>query len=118
MQSPVKSVTVGLAAGFLGGLLGIGGGVIYVPGLVFFLGLDQRRAHASSVAVIVVSATAAAISFGAEGHVDTRAALFMFGGAAIGAPIGARLLGKLSERTLVATFAVVMVVAAIRMTIS
>lgn len=117
MESPARSVTLGLAAGFVGGLLGIGGGIIYVPGMVLWLGLDQRRAHAASVAVIVVSATAAAISFASDGHVDSSAAIFLFAGAAIGAPIGARLLGKLSQRTLVVAFSVVLVIAAIRMSI-
>lgn len=117
MESPARSVTLGLVAGFVGGLLGIGGGIIYVPGMVLWLGLDQRRAHASSVAVIVVSATAAAISFASDGRVDSSAAIFLFAGAAIGAPIGARLLGKLSQRTLVVAFSVVLVIAAIRMSI-
>jgi uncharacterized membrane protein YfcA len=104
-----------LAAGFVGGLLGVGGGVIYVPGMVLLLGLDQRRAHATSVAVIVASATTAAVAFSVAGDVDWSAVPFIFGGAAIGAPLGARLLGRLSERTLVTAFAAVMVVAAVRM---
>jgi len=117
MDSPLRSATLGLAAGFVGGLLGIGGGVIYVPGMVLLLGLNQHRAHATSVAVIVASATTAAISFSAAGNVDWSAVPFILGGAGIGAPLGVRLLGKLSERALIIAFATVMFVAAIRMAI-
>ncbi len=115
MRTPLRSATLGLAAGFVGGLLGVGGGIIYVPGMVLLLGLDQRRAHATSVAVIVASGTAAAISFSAAGNVDWSATPFILMGAVVGAPLGARLLGRLSERALVSAFAVVLVVAAVRM---
>ena len=115
MDSPVRSGAVGLVAGFIGGLLGIGGGVIYVPGLVLLLGIEQRRAHATSVAVIVVSATTAAVSFSAAGNVDWSAMPYIFGGAAVGAPLGARFLGKLSDRSLVIAFATILVIAAVRM---
>ena len=117
MDSPLRAGALGIAAGFVGGLLGVGGGIIYVPGLVLLLGLDQRRAHATSVAVIVVSATTAAVSFSVAGNVDWSAMPFILAGAAIGAPVGARFLGRLSDRTLVIAFATVLVIAAIRMAI-
>jgi uncharacterized membrane protein YfcA len=115
VDSPVRSATIGLAAGFIGGLLGIGGGVIYVPGMVLLLGLDQRRAHATSVAVIVASGTTAAVAFSLAGDVVWSAMPFMLAGAAVGAPLGARVLGRLSERALARAFAVVLVAAALRM---
>jgi uncharacterized membrane protein YfcA len=115
MESPLRSATLGLGAGFVGGLLGVGGGIIFVPGLVLLLGLEQREAHATSVAVIVVAAAAAAVSFSASGNVDWSAVPFLLAGAAVGAPIGSRLLGKLSQRFLVNAFVIVLLVAAVRM---
>ena len=54
-----RALAIGVVAGFASGLLGIGGGVIVVPGLVLLLQMDQYRAAATSVATIVVSASAA-----------------------------------------------------------
>ena len=118
MESPLRSATLGLGAGFVGGLLGVGGGIIFVPGLVLLLGLEQRQAHATSVAVIVVAAAAAAVSFSASGNVDWSAVPFLLMGAALGAPIGSRLLGRLSQRFLVNAFVVVLLIAAVRMAVS
>ena len=47
-------VVVGLAAGFAGGLIGVGGGVLFVPGLVLFLGLGQLDAQATSLLAVVL----------------------------------------------------------------
>ncbi|MGB9620760.1 MAG: TSUP family transporter, partial [Armatimonadota bacterium] len=49
---------LGVSAGLLGGLLGIGGGAIIVPGLVFFLNFDQHRAHGTSLAVVLAMSLA------------------------------------------------------------
>ena len=47
-------VLVGLAAGFLSGLIGIGGGVIIVPALVFFLGFTQKQAQGTSLGILLL----------------------------------------------------------------
>lgn len=110
-----KALGVGVVAGFASGLLGIGGGVIVVPGLVLLLGMDQYNAAATSVATIVVSASAALIAFGTNGSVDWPTALVIFAGSASGAWLGAHYLNRVPEHLLAAVFSVVMVIAAVRM---
>ena len=111
----VKAGLVGLVAGFLSGLLGIGGGVIVVPGLVLLVGLDQYSAAATSVATIVLTASAALLAFGIGGSVDWPIAAVVLAGAVTGAWAGARYMHKVPEHVLAGVFTLVMTVAAIRM---
>ncbi len=110
-----KGALVGVAAGVIAGLFGVGGGIVVVPGLVLWIGISQRQASGTSIATIIASSAAALISFGIAGSVDWSAALIVFLGAAVGAVIGARLATVVPERILTATFAVVLVIAGIRM---
>ena len=113
-----RAVALGLIAGLVGGLFGIGGGVIVVPGLVLGLGFDQHRASGTSVATIVASAGAALITFAGDGSVDWRAAAVITAGAVSGAAIGARILHRIPAATLRWVFAVVLVAAAFRMVLT
>jgi uncharacterized membrane protein YfcA len=110
-----KAVLVGAVAGFMSGLLGIGGGVIVVPGLVLLVGLNQYSAAATSVATIVGSSAAALYAFSGDGNVDWRTAAVVFAGAAVGAWIGARWMDRVPEHMLAGAFALVMATAAVRM---
>ena len=107
---------VGVAAGFLSGLFGVGGGVLMVPGLVLVLGMGQRLAHGTSLAAIVPIALAGVVGYAAAGEVDWAVSLFLvLGAAGLGAPIGTHLLHVLPVRLLAILFAVVLVVTAVRM---
>jgi uncharacterized protein len=109
-------VTVGLAAGFLSGLFGVGGGVLMVPGLVLVLGMGQRLAHGTSLAAIVPIALAGLAAYALAGEVDWLAALFLAVGAAgVGAPVGTYLLHVLPTRVLAVVFAVLLVATAARL---
>jgi uncharacterized membrane protein YfcA len=114
----LRAIALGLIAGFLGGLFGIGGGVVVVPGLVLWLKFSQYKASGTSVATIVASAGAALVSFAGDGSVDWAAAALITLGAVTGAAIGARILHLIPARTLTRVFSVVLVVAAARMAIS
>ena len=113
------AVLIGVVAGFLSGLFGIGGGVVIVPAFVLILMLDQYRAAATSVATIVVTATAALGTFVITATGDERinwsAAVVVFAGSAVGAIIGARYLERIPEYALTGVFAMVMAIGAIRM---
>ena len=110
-----RALAIGVVAGFASGLLGIGGGVIVVPGLVLLLHMDQYRAAATSVATIVVSASAALIAFGANGSVDWVTAGIVFVGSATGAWLGAHYLDRIPEHLLAGVFSVVLLISAVRM---
>jgi uncharacterized membrane protein YfcA len=93
-------VAIGVVAGTLSGLFGIGGGVIVVPALMAFLHLDQRRASATSLVAIAPAAVVGAITYALQGEVHWLAALTLAVGSVVGAPIGARLLRALPLRVL------------------
>ena len=88
-------VGCGLLAGTLGSLVGVGGGVIIVPALMTFAGLDARAATGTSIAVIVPTMLVALWRRGAQGHVSWQLAALCALGAVGGAFIGAALAGKL-----------------------
>lgn len=97
---------VGLLGGVISGLLGVGGGIVIVPGLVFAAGMAQRRAHATSLAAIVpVSAVGAVVYAVTEGFVDLPLAVALAAGSVIGAPLGVRALGRIPEPALRLIFA-------------
>ncbi|NND12778.1 MAG: sulfite exporter TauE/SafE family protein [Acidimicrobiia bacterium] len=115
MTSATKALALGVVAGFVGGLLGVGGGVIMVPGLVLWLALDQRQAAASSLAAIIASAGSATLKNASETLIDWPAAALLFVGAGLGAYVGARSLDRLPVRTLSRMFIVVLLLGAGRM---
>lgn len=93
-------IGVGLLAGLLSGLFGVGGGTVIVPLLVLLLGFDQRRAAGTSLAAIVPTASVGVISYAVGGDVAWIPALILAAGAVIGAQIGTWLLPKLSQTAL------------------
>jgi uncharacterized membrane protein YfcA len=109
---------VGVAAGFLAGLFGVGGGLLIVPGLVLATGMGQRLAHGTSLAAVVPISIASVVTYAAHGNVDWLAALWLSVGAVAGAVVGTRLLHVLPYRTLVVVFSVVVVASAVRLFIA
>jgi uncharacterized protein len=85
-------VAIGVVAGVLSGLFGVGGGVVVVPALMAFAGMDQRRASATSLVAIAPAAVVGAVTYAVQGEVHWLAALMLAIGSVVGAPIGARLL--------------------------
>lgn len=99
---------VGLLAGFLAGLFGIGGGTVIVPALVM-CGMTQRRAAATSLAAIVPTSIVGVISYAHAGNVDWIAAILLAIGVVIGSQIGSWLLSRLPERVLRWAFVVFLI---------
>ncbi|WP_258522926.1 MULTISPECIES: sulfite exporter TauE/SafE family protein [unclassified Actinomyces] len=93
-------VLMGLGAGFLAGLFGVGGGLVIVPALMAFAGMDQRHAAATSLVAIVPTSIVGAVSYGVQGQVSLVAAVFLIIGSLTGAQIGVRLLRTLPARIL------------------
>ncbi len=93
-------VGVGLAAGLLSGMFGVGGGTVIVPLLVLFLHFDQRLAAGTSLAAIVPTATVGVVSYAMHGSVAWIPALILAAGAVIGAQLGTWALARLSQNVL------------------
>ena len=97
-------IGVGLLAGLLSGLFGVGGGTVIVPLLVMFLTFYQRLAAGTSLAAIVPTATVGVISYAVGGHVDWLAAILLAVGAIVGTQIGTWMLPRISQTALRWTF--------------
>jgi uncharacterized membrane protein YfcA len=108
-------VLVGVAAGFLSGMFGVGGGILLVPGLVLIAKMDQRIAHGTSLAAVLPISLASLLSYWSHDHVDWRVAACLAAGALLGAILGTRLLNVLPHRTLAIAFAGLLIVTAIRL---
>ena len=97
---------IGLLAGISGGLLGVGGGFLMVPLQILLTKVRQVEANATSLAAVVPISIAAAIVY--SPRVDLNFALLLMGGGVVGAYAGARLGGRIPERSLQLVVAVVL----------
>jgi uncharacterized membrane protein YfcA len=91
---------VGLAAGFVSGLLGVGGGIVMVPAFTTLLGMPLKRALGTSLAVISVLAIPGTITHAVLGHIDWAIFLVVTLGVVPGARLGARIALGARERAL------------------
>ncbi len=117
MKRYLPAVLLGLLAGFQGGLFGVGGGIVMVPGMVLFLAIPQHRAHATSLAAMIFSTTAAVIPLAMDNRVDWDTAGFLVAGSMVGAYLGARLFSRIPEVWLAGGFVLLALASAIRMLI-
>jgi uncharacterized protein len=106
------AAAIGLAAGVIAGLLGVGGGVLFVPGLVLLVGLDQHHAEATSLLAIVPVALVGTYRQDRYGNVRRADALTLGLLSIVGAASGVALANVLSGAALRDAFAVLIVVAA------
>jgi len=105
----------GIGAGLLSGMFGLGGGIIIVPGLMFALGMDQRRAHGTSLAGVLLISISSFFTYWTHDHIDWHVVLWLSIGSVAGSLVGAELLNRLSKRTLTIAFICILVIAGIRM---
>ena len=118
MKGKAAPIAIGLVAGLSAGVFGVGGGLLAVPGLVLLVGMAQVKASATSLAAIVVSASAALIPYAVAGNVDWAATEVLLVGAIVGAIGTNRILHRIPNRALTLIFTSVIIVAAVRMTTS
>ncbi len=109
----IEVVAIGFAAGVTSGMLGVGGGILFVPGLVFFLGETQLRAEATSLLAIVPVALVGAWRQHGYGNLRLRDGLVVGALSPIGVLAGTALANSVSERALEIGFAAVQVFFAI-----
>jgi uncharacterized protein len=106
---------VGLAAGLLGGLFGVGGGLIIVPALIAVAKMERRLAHGTSLAATLPIAAASLITYLAHGNVDWPVVAFLTIGSMAGAILGTNLLRTISKRLLTIIFISTVLLTAVRL---
>lgn len=107
--------SVGLIAGMLGGLFGVGGGLIIVPGLLLLAKMERRLAHGTSLAATLPIALASLSTYLFNDNVDWAVAPLIAIGTVTGAILGTKLLTILPKRTLTIVFIVTVLATAVRL---
>lgn len=109
-------IAIGLVAGALSGLFGVGGGILIVPALVMFMKMDQKRAHGTSLAAILPIAASGVVGYATGHSIDWKVALALtIGAAGIGAIIGTHLLHRWSHRTVALSFIAILALTSLRL---
>jgi uncharacterized protein len=117
-QTILIIIMVGVAAGMLSGLVGVGGGIIIVPSLVYFIGFGQKTAQGTSLAMIMLPVGILAVmQYYKQGHVDFKIVGLLAIGFLAGSFFGSKIALSISQETLKKIFAVLMIVIALKMLI-
>lgn len=112
----VSLLIIGLLAGMLSGLVGVGGGIIMVPMLVLLLGFGQHQAQGTSLAVLVVPVTAIAVfNYYKEGYINWKYAAVIAIFFVIGSYFGSKLAIGLDQKMLKKIFSIVLILVAGKM---
>lgn len=116
VQIVLLLVLIGLAAGILSGLVGVGGGIIIVPALVFFLGFTQQQAQGTSLGLLLLPVGILAVmNYYNKGQIDVRIVAIMAISFVIGGWLGSKWALALPEKTVRKIFAIILFYAAIKM---
>ena len=111
----LKLLAIGLVAGFFGAIFGVGGGIVIVPLLVLLFAFDQRRAAATSLAAILVSSVAGAITYGFHGEVKVGAARSSASPRCSACSLGTTLQQRIPVQRLSYGFALLLAVVGVRL---
>jgi uncharacterized membrane protein YfcA len=115
-QTILLLITIGLTAGILSGLVGVGGGIIVVPALVFFLGFSQQEAQGTSLGLLLLPVgILAVINYYNKGYIDIKVVGVMSIAFILGGWLGSKLAVSMSPETVKKIFAVVLFYSAFRM---
>ena len=107
-------VAIGVAGGVLAGLFGVGGGIVFVPTLVFVLGLTQLHAEASSLLAILPAALVGSWRQRRYGNIDLRAAAVIGAASIVGVQVGVLAAESLPETTLRRLFGALLLLTAVQ----
>ncbi len=109
-------IMIGLLAGMLSGLVGVGGGIVMVPLLVLLLGFNQHQAQGTSLTVLVVPVTALAVyNYYKEGYINWKYAAIIAVFFVVGSYFGSKLAISIDQKMLKKVFGVVLIVVAGKM---
>ncbi len=116
LQTILILLLVGLLAGVLSGMVGVGGGLIIVPALVFILGYSQLQAQGTSLGVLLLPAgLLAVINYYQKGYVDLKVVLILAAGFLVGGWLGSKISLSMPETIVKKIFAAFMILAGIKM---
>ncbi len=116
IETIILIIFVGLAAGILGGMVGVGGGIIIVPALVYFLAFSQHQAQGTSLALMLFPVgILGVINYYKKGYVDFRYAGLLAIGFVLGSYLGSKFSLSLPQLTVKKIFAVIMLVVSLKM---
>lgn len=107
-------ILIGLCAGLLSGLLGVGGGTITIPALVFFTGATQHLAQGVSLAVIIPTAIVGAYGYFVKKKVNIETAVLLASGAVIGSVAGSMFANLISQKNLKIFFGIFMIIIGVK----
>lgn len=109
-------ILIGLAAGFLSGLVGIGGGIIIVPALVLLLGFTQKQAQGTSLGIMLLPiGILAVMQYYKQGYINVNYVLIVALAFVAGGFLGSKLALSLSDERMKKVFAVILFLISIKM---
>lgn len=116
IQTIIILILIGVASGILGGMVGVGGGIIIVPALVYFLGFSQHTAQGTSLGLIMLPVGIFGVmQYYKQGHVDFKVVGILAVGFLTGSYFGSKLALSLSQESIKKLFAVLMIIIAVKM---
>jgi len=109
-------IVIGLVAGVLSGMVGVGGGIIVVPALVFFLGFTQHAAQGTSLGLLLLPVgILAVINYYNKGYIDVKVVIIMSVAFILGGWLGSKLSLALPQETVKKIFAIILFYTAFKM---
>lgn len=108
-------ILIGLISGLLNGLFGAGGGSVVVPAMEHFLKMNQKKAHATAIAVILPMSAVSAAVYLRSGHFGLNLWIPVAAGGIAGGLAGAKLLAKMPKRPLSILFGIIIIISALKM---
>ena len=110
----LNAIVIGVSIGIISGMIGIGGGPILIPLLLYVFHLDMKSAAGTSLAIIIPTALVGVISHSFKGNVDIRLALIIAAGGMVGAFLGSFMSPYVPEDVLKKMFALLLIYIALR----
>jgi len=113
----ISLIVIGVLAGMFSGFMGVGGGVVMIPLMIWFLGFNQHQAQGMSLAVLAIPVTfVAAYTYHKSGHtIDWKFAVIIAVCFILGGYLGSKLALKIDQLLLKRIFACVLVIAALKL---
>ncbi len=116
IQTILILVITGIAAGILGGLVGVGGGIIIVPSLIYFLSFSQKSAQGTSLGLLLLPVgILGVLQYYKEGHVDFKMVAIIAIGFLAGSYFGSKIALSLPQETVKKIFAILLLVIGFKM---